>query len=907
MYSHFVMSLIVILFLTINSLALSKTNGTPLGGMGTGYVIYNALTGDFATSGKLPPAGSDMEDEFVSRKSVSSGFHFFAGGECKQKAISNIEDAKFPFYSADFGNLNDIGFTLGACSPLIPGADPINYQLATSPLAFFEIIATNRGAKAVEVAVAMEFTNKSSTQNLLGGADNAIIDTSSNNKAISFPGTSTTGNAYLAVDCEGASPLYSAGGFGTFLTNGILDNTSGNLVAAKCTIAAGGTVHFKFVLSWWRSFISTVDRYGSGKVDEDNYYYHNFYADSKDVGLFGMTHFDKVINGVRTMVQKVMGSNFPYYYREKLLNNLYPQIHNTLCAKDGRVAFWEGHYGNIGIIDQGQHAALWYTWNWPQHQWQELQYWYRTSHKGIGEDPSLNGQIHHDFNSGELLFTHESRFMCPWDNYLHKDYWWCPITTDWADLNIMTIFKTYELMLATGNIDSMKVYVPKAIITADRLMSMCAEAGKHIPIASRSTYDTQGDLTPGYLSGLALAAYRVMEELTTYIGDTTSAKKYREWYNIARKECETLIYTPDFCRFRDYAEGDLAGYSWANYFCLEPIMAPEIVTEGCKRLRQLYLSQNEVQKKLGRWHFYTCDHWGGTEIACGNPDTAMNLFKMDYDFFHAANPEMVFWQDLWADNSIYSSYMTAPSVWRSYFQMTGYMLDNANNRLWIRPRIPQEMNQLIVNAPLLNSKCWGNLNYDGRLTDIPNQSLMRTQKVSVTFDSLVTIKEIVLNNSMGTDKPFVRISLGSSAIDSFNCTTEGAGHEKNIRIAFKNPLEIGPCGLLAEVYADRVGFHNATRVTPQTQPLSINSGNISNGKPIHFSIDVAGPVTIDLLNLNGTKICTILQKHISSPGKHSAIWNNKATKTGTLSQKILVMRLIANSGSVCKLVSSVQK
>lgn len=235
------------------------------------------------------------------------------------------------------------------------------------------------------------------------------------------------------------------------------------------------------------------------------------------------------------------------------------------------------------------------------------------------------------------------------------------------------------------------------------------------------------------------------------------------------------------------------------------------------------------------------------------------------------------------------------------------MLDNDNNRLWIRPRIPQEMNQQIVNAPLLNSKCWGNLNYDGRLTDIPNQSLMRTQKVSVTFDSLVTIREIVLNNSMGTDKPFVRISIGSSAIDSFNCTTEGAGHEKNIRIVFKNPLQVGPCGLLAEVYADRVGFHNATRVTPQTLPLSINSGNISNGKPIHFCVDVAGPVTIDLLNLNGTKICTILQKHINSPGKYSAILNNKVIKTGTLSQKILVMRLIANSGSVCKLVSSVQK
>jgi hypothetical protein len=405
MYSRFVfLSTLMILFVTINTWALSKTNGTPLGGMGTGYVIYNAVTGDFAASGKVPPAGSDMLDEFSNKKSLSSGFHFFAGGKALQKAKTVTEDAKCPLYSADFGNLNDVVFSLNACGPLVPGAEPLNYQLATSPLAFFEITATNRGSSAIEVAAAIEFTNTSATLNLLGGADNAIIDSSSSNKAIVFPGTAETGNAYLIADCDGTTPIYSAGGFGSFLTNGMLSDSSGNLLAAKCTIPVGGTAHFKFVLSWWRSFVSTVDRYSSGMVDDDNYYYHNFYTDSKQAGIFGMTHFNRVTNGVRTMVQRVMGSNFPAFYKEKLLNNLYPQIHNSFCAKDGRVAFWEGHYGNIGIIDQAQHAALWYAWNWPQHQWQELQYWYRTSHKGIGEDENLKGQIHHDFNSGENLF-----------------------------------------------------------------------------------------------------------------------------------------------------------------------------------------------------------------------------------------------------------------------------------------------------------------------------------------------------------------------------------------------------------------------------------------------------------------------------------------------------------------------
>jgi hypothetical protein len=398
-----------------------------------------------------------------------------------------------------------------------------------------------------------------------------------------------------------------------------------------------------------------------------------------------------------------------------------------------------------------------------------------------------------------------------------------------------------------------------------------------------------------------------MEELTRFVGDTVAAKKYREWYNAARKECDSIIYTSEFCSHSDYAEGDMAGYSWANYFCLEPIINPEVVNEGCKRLRKLYFSQGTVPKKLGRWHFYTCDHWGGTEIACGNPDTAMTLFKLDYDFYHSARPQMVFWQDLWGVNNIYSSYMTAPSAWRSYFQMTGYLLDNAHQRLWVRPRIPKDMNQQIVNAPLLHPKCWGNLNYDGRLTDISDQSLKRTQRLSVTFDSIITIKELMLNNTTGQENPCVHISIGSSVIDNFTCTTEGAGLEKNIRVTFANPVQIGPCGLLAEVYMTQISVSRSTSPSPHVPVLSINSSVIAEGIPIQYTVDAAGPITIDLMTLNGAKISTILQKSIEKPGSYNCFLKNRTMSSGVLSQRLMIVRLSTRSGSVCKLVSSVVK
>ncbi len=469
MVSHVFRSGAIIALLAFAGLwALQNTKGTPLGGLGTGYVVFDARSGDFAASQKVPPAASDMVGEFSNKKSSSCGFHLFANGQSVKKAKdSSNEDAKLPLYKVTFDPVGNVTFSLNACGPFIPGDSPLYEKLAHSPLAFFEMTAVNGNTAAVEAAAALEFSNTSGAANLLGGANSGTNDAAANNKAISFDGTANDGNAYLQADCDVAAATFSAGALGDFLTTGTLTNGAGNVVAAKCTIPANGAARFKFVLSWWRTFVSDVDRYGSGHVDEENYYYHNYYANSKAAGRFGMENFDAVVGGVTSMVSRVMGSNFPEWYKDRLLNNAYPLIHNSQCAQDGRVAFWEGGWPVIGTFDQGQHAALWFTFNWPGMQWRELQYRARTSHPGVGNDAAdLKGQIHHDVNSGPEKWTPDAHFMCPWDNWQHDDYWWGKNTTNWADLNCMFIFKAYELMLATGNRDSLIRYFPSPSFTA---------------------------------------------------------------------------------------------------------------------------------------------------------------------------------------------------------------------------------------------------------------------------------------------------------------------------------------------------------------------------------------------------------------------------------------------------------
>ena len=56
-------------------MAFRNTKGTPLGGMGTWFVKFNARTGGFGVSGKTPPPGADG-NEFASEKPTSAGSDF---------------------------------------------------------------------------------------------------------------------------------------------------------------------------------------------------------------------------------------------------------------------------------------------------------------------------------------------------------------------------------------------------------------------------------------------------------------------------------------------------------------------------------------------------------------------------------------------------------------------------------------------------------------------------------------------------------------------------------------------------------------------------------------------------------------------------------------------------------------
>jgi uncharacterized protein (DUF608 family) len=898
MFLSFRGSAAIALLASTNLWALASTKGTPLGGMGTGYIIFNALTGQLASSGKTMPPAQAMGSEFTNYAPSSSGFYFFANGASKSKASTTTEDAKFPIYTADFGATGGVNFKLTAFGPIAPGQD--NEQLAQSPLAFFDVLATNNNAAACTVAVALEFANGT----LLGGASTGAND---GNNAITWAGS--TENAYMMVNCTGTSPLYTAGALGSFTTTGSLTTGAGNLVAAKCYVAAGNTAHYRFVMSWYQQW--------SGSKGNEGHWYYNYYTNaasgSKDCAVYGMNHFDAAEWGATSIVNRVMASNFPDWYKDRLLNNLYTVTHNVQCASDGRVGTWEGQYPIIGTLDQTAHAQTFFCFNWPQNQWRELQFWSRQQR----QEANLLGQIHHDFNgcaSGN--WDANSHFFNAWDDYTHPDYWYQPNTTDWGDLQCMYIFKAYELMLATGNRDSLNHWWPKIKNSLNRMMNQ-AIGGGYLCVASiHSSYDDNSS-SPEYVAGIQLAAWEAGVEIAKYVGDDSAAARIQSWYNAARNEFRGRFFTSSWCTNSNYCERAAAGYSWQRFLNLPAIWDSDIVVTGCNRLWSYYNAQVGDRNKLGKWHFYTYDHFGGTATAIGDVDNAMSCHQWDYNYYYTASPAYVFWQDLWSTNNTYHSYCTAPCVWHSYVQMTGAMLDNANHRLWIRPMLPSSMNKVLKDAPILNPRGWGTLNFN----DSDNVTVVVDtfvdifyQRCTVAFDSTVAVKEIVLKN----DLPALRVVYDSNVRiwnnDSFQhyniagceAETNGNAYEKNIRVTFADTILIGPGGAKIQVglFNSSVGVkdYKGYRFRGVAGGAALSDCRIKAGKPIHYAVAAAGPIVLDLFAENGAKIGTIFSGTVSA-GSHTAVWNGRSSNGMRIGSGIAVLRLISPTGVINRVVN----
>ena len=318
---------------------------TPLGGLGTGYITYNAVSNVFKKG--TQPSGWYAETQ------LTGGFHFYTSVngavQTRLNVTTTTEDAKIPVYTADYPVLQNVHFTLLAFGPINSGDE----KLAPLPLSFFEFTVTNNNTAAADAAVAWQFSP------FEGGAAAKITN------GISWPGAQNT--AMLASVDSGTATISTGSATSEFTGSGVMGNGAGNIVAVKVSIPAGQSARIRFVYAWYRSF-------GSG----ENFYYYNYYTTSQDIATYGMQNFDAIRDNCKNMVTKTMASNLPDWFKDRLLNNLYPLMHNVQMAQDGRVAVREGCFSIVGTLDQQGHAQSPLTYWFPDHNWRQMRFWAHT-------------------------------------------------------------------------------------------------------------------------------------------------------------------------------------------------------------------------------------------------------------------------------------------------------------------------------------------------------------------------------------------------------------------------------------------------------------------------------------------------------------------------------------------------
>jgi hypothetical protein len=210
------------------------------------------------------------------------------------------------------------------------------------------------------------------------------------------------------------------------------------------------------------------------------------------------------------------------------------------------------------------------------------------------------------------------------------------------------------------------------------------------------------------------------------------------------------------------------------------------------------------------------------------------------------------------------------------------------------------MNQVITNAPLINPRGWGTLNFnDSTKITLPDTIF---QTINVTFDSLITVRQIVLKNDLpATITPGnsnVRITNNGASVTGFTVSDSARGnnYEKILRVTLGSAIQIGPRGttILVGTWHSSGVTDNPVHVVPIVFALS--DSRIGAGRPIHYSIAASGPVVIDLLAINGVKIGTVFRGTVSA-GSHTAVWNSRRIGSG-----VGVLRLISRSGVISKVV-----
>jgi uncharacterized protein (DUF608 family) len=723
------------------------SSGLPLGGIGTGAIKFNAASGTFSANFRTPTRNGDYQ------LLTDTHFQIFAqrGGNIQTAEIltavvvgdSVQDDAVFPRHYVNFGEWNGVSVEMTAYLPYAPGS----INLMCHPAALYEFTVSNTLSSNAMVSVAFKITTPVVP---LAITDSGFVANSANLE-LCLLGTGYQSVADLSYGND-------SGFFNTGLCNNVLSGTT-NRLALRVSLAALESKKIRFVLAWYQW------------ADQGHYRYSTIWNNAQAVAVSALDNFDLFKDKAEELVNRMHGSNLPFWLTDQALNSLVNLVNNSVFFQDGRYCHTEGMWSPEGTMDQMWHARQVYTMINPDLAWQELEWWARTQHV-----QNYTGQIHHDFGTD---FNYVD-----WDNSEHSDY---RSIYEWVDLNCGFIISVYEAFIATADQDKLNYFWPYVKLAAQRILNQVQAYGSsQYPYTfdnSLSTYDAGGN-SQAYNTGLSVATYQIVKYLAGVMGETATANVYQNALQTAVTGFENR-YLDNPYPVGNFCESALGGPWIANFLKLGPFWPKQKLDNLFITISTYYDPLNKGMGYTGgsysEWQPYLISHLGGYALQTGRTSIWSSL---QYDMYERSydNRNLVFNEQLgipakvtspiWIATSVAGSdqYISIPVVWRNYYDLTGFHYNKYSGELWLEPKYTDATSHQLQNALVIMPGNYATINYTAYGESYQNQNISfapdQTMEVTAIYirdlyaDSAQSISAVRVN---GIETDYLRMGSGDQA------------------------------------------------------------------------------------------------------------------------------------------------
>ena len=537
-----------------------------------------------------------------------------------------------------------------------------------------------------------------------------------------------------------------------FKRDGMLANLDGDSVGGalgvQLQLSPGEKSRVVFALAWnmpdllaaelrWDHLVrpssappepTTPDRINYGHA------YSQWFEDSWETAGFGLREHEAIERRVNAWHQALDKSSLPPRIALALSNDLFPLVSSTWYTRDGRYAMNEAPTdmnGCFGTLDQRApgHAAV--AASFAGLNKSELNLFARDQIRSE-DDPrrfamhwnTLNGG--HDFpldRAGAILHD------VGWDHLeggRTGDAKWS--SAHWPELTSLFVIQTYQCALWSGDQEWLDELYPQfqAAMRFQERLDQDEDGVADMWGPGSCTYDTE--LYPyfgasAYVTGLYLAALRIVEKLAIERGDdefaTYAQKRFSKaqrvledelWdeqlgYYISWRDLNAGVWKDDFAhaeKSRNCHVSQLAGAWWADMLALGDLVDPQ------RRRRALQaIHQRNVQplagcpadestpdgKTMQSMVAVSMVYFNAHAILAGLPDLGWEAvekaYHARYDVDGCPWDATLQWS---GEGNLHAQwgrwYMSHPACWYLPLALTGLRLDRLNNRLTLMPNWP---------------------------------------------------------------------------------------------------------------------------------------------------------------------------------------------------------------------------